>query len=211
MWTGSHGSAVLPHSCTGIGRRRIRWLARWRSPRRLRSQPGFCGRKYPKFAVGILPALVICAVGAGAHLLLDMLNGYGVKLLWPFSAKWYAWDLADSVDSWILFFLIVGLLVPELFRLVHEEIGSKPKAQRASAGSDFRIWCALRWSSQGGRFSHQRAIALLDSREYREQTPLRGGGVSKAVESASVVRRRGDGQRGFQSGSSIWAGAGIRS
>src|SRR5579863_9778053 len=59
----------------------------------------FTGRKYPKFAVEILPALAIGAIGAGAHLLLDMLNGYGVKLLWPFNPKWYAWDLADSVDS----------------------------------------------------------------------------------------------------------------
>ena len=39
------------------------------------------GCKYTKYAVGIFPALAICAIGAGAHLLLDMLNGYGVKLL----------------------------------------------------------------------------------------------------------------------------------
>src|ERR1700692_4879649 len=55
------------------------------------------GRIYPKFSVNIYPALAICAVGAGAHLLLDLLNGYGVLLLWPFSAKWTAWDLVDSV------------------------------------------------------------------------------------------------------------------
>src|ERR1700722_12806119 len=87
----------------------------------------FAGRKYPKYSVRIFPALAICAIGAGAHLLLDMLNGYGVKLLWPFSPKWYAWDLADSVDFWILFFLLAGLLLPELFRLVLEEIGSRQK------------------------------------------------------------------------------------
>ena len=43
------------------------------------------GRKYPRFAVGFLVALAICAIGAGMHLFLDILNGYGVKLLWPFS------------------------------------------------------------------------------------------------------------------------------
>jgi len=95
----------------------------------------FTGRKYPKVAVGILPALAICAIGAGAHLLLDMLNSYGVTLLWPFSPKWYAWDLADSVDSWILFFLLAGLLIPELFRLVLEEIGSKPKRHDRQRGA----------------------------------------------------------------------------
>src|ERR1039458_2864074 len=40
----------------------------------------FAGRKYPQFATNTLSALLICAVGAGVHLLLDLLNGYGVKL-----------------------------------------------------------------------------------------------------------------------------------
>jgi inner membrane protein len=131
----------------------------------------FAGRKYPKYAVRIFPALAICAIGAGAHLLLDMLNGYGVKLLWPFSPKWYAWDLADSVDFWILFFLLAGLLLPELFRLVLEEIGSRPKPRGRQRGAIVGlIFVALvvagRW------FAHDRAVALLDSRSYRGQTPL---------------------------------------
>src|SRR5580704_12906121 len=44
----------------------------------------FIGRKYTKYAVGIFPALAISAIGASAHLFLDMLNGCGVKLFWPF-------------------------------------------------------------------------------------------------------------------------------
>jgi inner membrane protein len=131
----------------------------------------FAGRKYPKFAAGIFPAIAISAIGAGAHLLLDMLNGYGVKLLWPFSPKWYAWDLADSVDSWILFFLLAGLLLPELFRLVLEEIGSKPKRHGRQRGAIVGlVFVAL--VIAGRAFAHERAIALLDSREYRGQTPL---------------------------------------
>jgi inner membrane protein len=131
----------------------------------------FGGRKYPKFAVGILLALAICAIGAGAHLLLDMLNGYGVKLLWPFSPKWFAWDLAGAVDSWILFFLLAGLLLPELFRLVLEEIGSKPKRHGRQRGAIVGlVFVALVVAGRG--FAHHRAIALLDSRDYRGQTPL---------------------------------------
>jgi inner membrane protein len=129
------------------------------------------GRKYPRFAVGILPAALICAVGAGAHLLLDLLNGYGVKLLWPFGAKWYAWDLADSVDAWIIFFLLAGLLLPELFHLVLEEIGSKQKRPGRRRGAI--VGLALVLLVIAGRVaSHQRAVALLDSREYRGQEPL---------------------------------------
>jgi inner membrane protein len=131
----------------------------------------YTGRKYPKFAVGIFPALVICAIGAGAHLLLDLLNGYGLMLLWPFRPRWYAWDLAYSLDSWILFFLIAALFVPELFRLVLEEIGSNPK--RHGRQRDAIVGLALVALVVAGRaLEHQRAIALLDSRNYREQTPL---------------------------------------
>ncbi len=131
----------------------------------------FAGRKFPKFAVGIFPALAICTIGAGAHLFLDLLNGYGVKLLWPFSPKWYAWDLAGSVDSLILFFLLAGLLIPELFRLVLEEIGSKPKRHGRQRGAIVGlVFVAL--GIAGRAVAHQRAIALLDSRDYRGQTPL---------------------------------------
>ena len=105
------------------------------------------------------------------HLLLDLLNGYGVKLLWPFSQKWYAWDLADSVDAWIIFFLLCGLLLPELFRLVLEEIGSKPKKRGRQRGAIVGLILVALFVA-GRAFAHQRAIALLDSREYRGQAPL---------------------------------------
>jgi inner membrane protein len=129
------------------------------------------GRMYQKFAVGALPAVAICAIGAGVHLFLDLLNGYGVKLFWPFSPRWYAWDLVYGVDSWILFFLLAGLLIPELFRLVHQEIGAKPKRNGRQRGAIAGL--ALVALFIGGRaLAHGRAVALLDSREYRGQTPL---------------------------------------
>lgn len=129
------------------------------------------GRKYPKLAVDMLSALVICMIGAGAHLLLDLLNGYGVKLLWPFRATWYAWDIADSVDAGIIFFLLVGLLLPELFRLIHEEIGSRPKRHGRQRGAIVGLVFVVLFVA-GRTVAHQRAVALLDAREYRTQTPL---------------------------------------
>jgi inner membrane protein len=137
------------------------------------------GQKYPKFAVSIYAALGISSIGAGVHLFLDLLNGYGVKLLWPFSAKWFAWDLVESVDSWILFFLLVGLLIPELFRLVLDEIGSKPKRQGRQRGAIFGLVC-VGLVIAGRLVSHQRAIALLDAREYRAQTPLLAAAFPKS-------------------------------
>jgi hypothetical protein len=102
---------------------------------------------------------------------MDMLNGYGVKLLWPFNAQWFAWDLADSVDAGILFFLLAGLLLPELFRLVLDEIGSKPKKHGRQRGAIVGLILVGLFIA-GRAFAHQRAIALLDSREYRGQVPI---------------------------------------
>ena len=132
------------------------------------------GKQFPKFAVEFFPALLICSVGAGVHLLLDLLNGYGEKLLWPFSAKWYAWDIADSVDAWIIFFLLAGLLLPELFRLVLEEIGSKPRKRGRQRGAIMALSFMILFIA-GRTVGHQRAIALLDSREYRGQVALEVG------------------------------------
>ncbi|MBZ5660330.1 MAG: metal-dependent hydrolase [Acidobacteriia bacterium] len=129
------------------------------------------GKKYPKYAVGMMAATLICAIGASAHLFLDLLNGYGVKLLWPFSQKWYAWDLADAVDAWIIFFLLAGLLLPELFRLIHEEIGSKPKRHGRRRGAIAGLILVALFLA-GRAFAHQRAVAMLDAREYRAQSPL---------------------------------------
>jgi len=129
------------------------------------------GRRYPKLAVELFPALLICAVGAGVHLLLDLLNAYGVKLMWPFGSKWYAWDIADSVDAWMIFFLLAGLLLPELFRLILEEIGSKPKKRGRQRGAIVGLSLVILFVA-GRAVAHERAIALLDSREYRGQAPL---------------------------------------
>jgi inner membrane protein len=129
------------------------------------------GRKYPKLAVEMIAAILICAIGASVHLFLDMLNGYGVKLLWPWSQKWYAWDLADSVDAWIIFFLLAGLLLPELFRLIHEEIGSRPKRQGRQRGAISGLILVALFIA-GRYIAHQRAVAILDARVYRTQTPL---------------------------------------
>ena len=131
----------------------------------------FAGRKHPQFATRTLPALLVCAVGAGAHLLLDLLNGYGVKLMWPFSAKWYGWDLADSLDAWIICFLLAGLLLPELFRLVLEEIGSKPNRRGRQRGAIVGLLLVALFVA-GRAVAHQRAVALLDSCEYGGQAPL---------------------------------------
>jgi len=101
------------------------------------------GQKFPKVAVKILPALFICAAGAGSHLLLDLLNGYGVKLLWPFNARWYAWDIADSVDAWIIFFLLADCCCRNFSGWYWKKLGRSPESGGDSAARS--LVCS--WSS----------------------------------------------------------------
>jgi inner membrane protein len=125
--------------------------------------------------LGFWPALGICGAGASVHLLLDLTNSYGVKLFWPFSGAWYAWDLAGSIDPWILFLLIAAVFLPLLFGLVTQEITGRAKQPTGGAGVSVPlVMLLLVFAYLGGRAAlHARALALLDSSVYREERPLR--------------------------------------
>ncbi len=51
--------------------------------------------------------LALAAVGVGSHPLLDLLNTYGVRLLMPFSGRWFYGDALFIVDPWV--WLVLGL------------------------------------------------------------------------------------------------------
>jgi len=138
----------------------------------------YAGRKWPKFAVAFLPILGICAVGAGVHLLLDLLNGDGVMLLWPFSTRWFAWDLTATVDACILFFLLAGLLLPDLLRLILEEIGSRSKQHKGQRGAVVALVLVALFVV-GRAVAHRRAIELLGANVYRNESPLSVGAFPK--------------------------------
>lgn len=131
-------------------------------------------RDEPRRRVAYFPALAVCACGAGMHLLLDLTNDTGVKLLWPFAARWFAWDLTREVDPALLAVLLAGVLVPSLFNLVGEEIGAHGRRRPGSRGAVVALCLAAAYI--GGReVAHQRASALLNSRTYRQEAPIRTG------------------------------------
>jgi hypothetical protein len=119
-------------------------------------------------------ALGLCAVGAAAHILLDLASGVGVRLLWPLRASWYGWDLASNLDPWIMALLVAGILLPQLFKLVNEEVGDRRK--RTGANPAAMVTLLLLVAYFGARaILHGRAIGLLLSREYRGREPLSAG------------------------------------
>ena len=53
--------------------------------------------------------LLACFIGVLSHPMLDLLNTYGVRLLEPFSHRWFYGDTLFIIDPWIWLMLIFGL------------------------------------------------------------------------------------------------------
>src|SRR5262252_1198360 len=79
--------------------------------------------------------LFACLAGL-THILLDFTNNYGVRPFWPFSERWYSWDIVFIVEPVMLLLLLGALLVPSFFSLINEEIGARrpgPKGRLAAS------------------------------------------------------------------------------
>lgn len=132
-------------------------------------------------------AVLICALGAASHILLDLCDTNGVQVLWPFWNRWFAWDLAPQLDPWLLVILLAGILLPALFRLISEEIGERHKSHTLQRGAILALLLAAVYL--GARATlHARAMHLLISREYHGEPPLAAGAFP---EGASPLEWRG--------------------
>src|ERR1700691_5050755 len=78
-----------------------------------------------------LPAFLIAMVAVASHLILDLTNVYGVRLLLPFSGQWTHWDITPIFDLVLWTILLLGVAAPFLGKLVGSEIGEKPKGPGA--------------------------------------------------------------------------------
>ena len=131
--------------------------------------------------------LLLCVIGIGAHILLDVATADGVQLLWPFRARWFSWDLLSGVDPWILAVLAAGLLLPALFHLVSEEIGSKKKRARPSKGAIAALVIVGLYVGVRAEM-HGTAVQMLLAQDYHGATPLVAGAFP---DSASLFLWRG--------------------
>lgn len=121
-----------------------------------------------------LGAFAAAMVGVATHLVLDLTNTYGIRLLLPFSERWLRWDIVNVFDLWIWAVLLLALAAPFLGRLVGSEITSgSGKAKHHGRGF---AWFALLFVllyDCGRAVLHQRAIATLESRLYQGASPAR--------------------------------------
>jgi inner membrane protein len=110
-----------------------------------------------------------CWVATASHLILDLTNSYGVRVFWPFSNHWYAWDLEFILDPLLLGLIIAALALPALLRLISEEVGARKSSLQRGAIAALCLMAGL-WGVR--LFAHRRALNMLASRTYQEENPV---------------------------------------
>jgi len=125
-----------------------------------------------------LAAFLIAMVAVASHLILDLTNTYGVRLLLPFSGRWFHWDLTPIIDLIVWAVLLLGVAAPWFARLVGSEIGERKR----EAGGGWAVTALLLFGAYdyGRSVLHDRAVAVVDSRIYNGLTPRRTGAFPEA-------------------------------
>lgn len=128
-----------------VGRKQVRWLA----------------------------AFLIAMVAVASHLILDLTNVYGVRLLLPFSGRWFHWDITPIVDLGLWAILLLGVVAPWFGRLVGSEIGER----KHEVGGGWAIVALVLFGAYdyGRSVAHDRVAATMGSRVYNGLTPRRSG------------------------------------
>jgi inner membrane protein len=112
-------------------------------------------------------ALIACL----SHILLDFTNNYGVRPFEPFSYRWFAWDIVFIYEPLLYVFLLGGLMLPGLFSLINEEVGSRSRKPRGTAGAIVALMLVVAlWGFRD--FEHRRALAAMNSRVYQGMDAL---------------------------------------
>lgn len=116
-------------------------------------------RRFIPLPVGVL----VGCVGVASHLLLDWTNSYGIRLLLPFSSRWFHldWDVLTDYLLWT----VLGFAVawPYFARLVMSEIGARRAFGRVLPTFALLFLVALE-ASRG--FTHGKAIAQMNTMLY---------------------------------------------
>jgi inner membrane protein len=69
------------------------------------------GRAEPESELRPGALLLLAGFGVWSHPLLDLLNTYGVRLLMPFSGRWFYGDALFILDPWVWLALVAGIAI----------------------------------------------------------------------------------------------------
>lgn len=120
-----------------------------------------------------IPSILVALAGVLSHLLLDLTNVYGIRIMLPFSAHWFRWDITNIVDLWIWAILLISLVAPLLAKLVNAEIGARKRSPYPGRGFAIFALVFVAIYSFGRFVLHNRATAILDARVYAGAAPAR--------------------------------------
>ncbi len=114
--------------------------------------------------------LYACLAGL-SHILLDFTNNYGVRPFWPFSEKWYSWDIVFIFEPVMFTCLVLGLIVPAIFSLIDKEIGARQRGPRGRIAAALALVAVVSlWTVRD--YEHRRAVNALEARTYQGAEPL---------------------------------------
>lgn len=110
--------------------------------------------------------LFLFAYVAGlSHILLDYTNNYGVRPFWPFSERWYSWDIVFIVEPALYIILIAGLVLPAIFSR-HESL------QRGRTAASVALLCVVALYAARD-YEHRKAVDALKHQEFESTAPVR--------------------------------------
>ncbi len=93
--------------------------------------------------------VILSAIGIWSHPLLDLLNTYGVRLLMPFSNRWFYGDALFIIDPWLWLTLLTGILLSRRRALRDDPRAARPARVALAVLGAYVMLMAI--SSQWGR------------------------------------------------------------
>jgi membrane-bound metal-dependent hydrolase YbcI (DUF457 family) len=106
------------------------------------------------------------------HLVLDAAQSAGAMIFWPLSHQRVALDWLPRIDPWVIAILSVALLLPELTRLVSDEIGAKSKGPRGRIGAIAGLVVLALYVGLRAEL-HSNAVSMLRNLSYDGERPHR--------------------------------------
>jgi hypothetical protein len=103
---------------------------------------------------------------------MDVLQAHPIAPFWPFSARRFSLDISPAIDPWLLVIVAAAILLPELFRLVSDEIGSRAKRQRGRSGAIAGLTLAMIYLAMRAQL-HGNVAASLEARTVSGEIPRR--------------------------------------
>lgn len=113
---------------------------------------------------GVLLGCILLALCS--HVLLDWMNNYGVRPLFPFDRGWHAASLVFIFDPLLFIILVAALVLPSLFRLINSEVGAAPSrfpARSWALGALLAIAALI--GLRGVEHARARGLAVAESAE----------------------------------------------